>query len=97
MRKVWYVLSNLNSNLLRFHCAHPSLHTVLIYILCPQAFSTTKLTCEIPKRGYGNDWYVLTMYVDSLKVNHAQKTLYYKVFIRNYVFRLVVLSSTVLK
>ena len=53
--------------------------TVLISILCPQAFSTTKLTCEIPKRGYGNDWYVLTMYVDSLKVNHDQKTLYYKV------------------
>ena len=60
---------------------------LIIYILCPQAFSTTKLTCEIPKRGYGNDWYVLTMYVDSLKVNHDQKTLYYKVFIRNHVIK----------
>ena len=47
----------------------------------PQAFSTTKLTCEIPKRGYGNEWYVLTMYVDSLKVNHAQKTIYFKVIL----------------
>ena len=46
----------------------------------PQASSTTKVTCEMPKRGYGNEWYVLSMYVDSLKVNLGgwHRTLYFK-------------------
>ena len=34
-----------------------------------QASSTSKITCELPKHGVGNNWYVMTMYVDSLKVS----------------------------
>ena len=32
MRKVWYISSNLNSNLRRFHCTHPNLHTNVFLI-----------------------------------------------------------------
>ena len=44
----------------------------------PQASSTSKLACEIPARGFGHDWYAMTMYVDTLKVNHWMPNLYYK-------------------
>ena len=43
-----------------------------------QASSTSKVWCEIPARGFGYDWYAMTMYVDTLKVNHWMPNLYFK-------------------
>ena len=43
-----------------------------------ESSTTSKVVCEIPAHGFGNDWYVMTMYVDSLKVNHGMPNLHYR-------------------
>ena len=65
MRKVWYILSNLNSKLRRFHCAHPNLDaavtkvTLLFWLalailwFCPshQRSLDKIMALEVQKRG----------------------------------------------
>ena len=41
------VSSNLNSNLLRLHCAHPNVHTMFKYV--PAALSNTSETIKRPR------------------------------------------------
>ena len=40
----------------------------------PQASSTTKVTCAMPaKPPIGSDYYVMTMYVDGVKVPNTER------------------------
>ena len=43
MRKIWYISSNLNSNLHGFHCAHPNVYAKTIKGE-PKTYSSMKVT-----------------------------------------------------